>query len=1035
VSEQFDPRLKQYMLQRTGLLPDEGALEPLVADEEVPVLVRLAGPSGEAVPGLRVVADFGPVVTGRVALGRVVELRRHPRVASLKISRLVSPPPRADPQESDVADDSAEGEVTERWPLFAPTGLDGSGLLVASCDWGLDIAHAAFRRDDGGTRLRALWDQRTPPGPSSPAPYGYGRVLTASDIDTALRADDPYMALGYDPADVDVDGQGTHATHVLDIAAGSGRAPGSRPGLACKSDLAFVHLAANDIGPGETLGDSVRIAEAIHWLAGLADGEPLVINVSAGATGGPHDRSPLLVQALDALISGRPGLAVVMSGGNYAISRLHACGGVPADGSVTLPWIVRQHGTRPAEFEVWYPGDERLTVTLLDPDGNEALTLGAGDDQAARGPEGTVASGFHRLHDPNNGDNVADLFLWPSAAPGTWRVRLSAPGRPVTRVHCYVERVDSAQSWLGDPQDGMTVEPSGTTGTICNGTRTLAVGALDTRTLPARPAIFSSFGPSRDGLPKPDLAAPGVGITAARSSPAQPGGKRPTDLLTRKSGSSMAAPIVTGSVALVFQAALPFRLSSDDLRRTLLGTARPVPGLPPDLAPRVGAGVPDPVLASATVRSLLEATMTMPAWPAYPPGPYWGESGPATAMPILLVPGIMGSRLVEPSDPARSVWDPTGPPEAPFAPGPLDLVRLTEVDRPLRTAPLPNNIPRLLLSAGEIARATQIGNIGSLIFMFYGRMALALSSAEFSQQVEQAVGLPPRVYGAGYDWRQSCRVAAATLEELVSTALAECRSRQVVLVAHSMGGIVSRWFCKNRAIDGRPGADYVAALCLLGSPTHGAPEAYRWLKFGIDPTRDFPWAALLAGPGGPSLASAMQAMPFFSRQYARCFTSVFELLPTQAYCRDNPAWVTADGAPAGGDAETLYGSTTLGFGAADSDAMRAQLAARRTLHDGGAQAIGGYMPDRSLVVAGTGVPTDGSYQVRTSGILGPSLQGIAMTSGDGTVPSYSAMATGLPLGTGTRAEAPGTPHRDLCNDPKVIKAVQDAVLQRVRVLV
>jgi subtilisin family serine protease len=59
-------------------------------------------------------------------------------------------------------------------------------------------------------------------------------------------------------------------------------------------------------------------------------------------------------------------------------------------------------------------------------------------------------------------------------------------------------------------------------------------------------ASSSSEGPRIDGSPKPDIAAPGVSITAAKNSV--------TSLWTSKSGTSMASPHIAGTLALIRQA-------------------------------------------------------------------------------------------------------------------------------------------------------------------------------------------------------------------------------------------------------------------------------------------------------------------------------------------------------------------------------------------------------------------------------------------------------------------------------------------------
>jgi hypothetical protein len=91
-----------------------------------------------------------------------------------------------------------------------------------------------------------------------------------------------------------------------------------------------------------------------------------------------------------------------------------------------------------------------------------------------------------------------------------------------------------------------------------------------------KPAGFSSFGPTRDGRQKPDLLAPGTDIVAARSQPPIEDGsigmREPS--LTTKSGTSMAAPHVTGTAAVLYEAA-GRPLHAHELKRILLETASP----------------------------------------------------------------------------------------------------------------------------------------------------------------------------------------------------------------------------------------------------------------------------------------------------------------------------------------------------------------------------------------------------------------------------------------------------------------------------
>ena len=590
------------------------ALEELLEGDpadEVPVLMRLA-PGGEPPPGVRVVTRFDRVVTCRVRRGDVLRVRAATPVASLKAARLV----RAEPAPYDGGDDDLPGDVRR------PPGLDatGRGTVVAVVDWGCDFAHPDFRNADGSTRLLALWDQRGR-GPGSPAPYGYGRVHTRADIDRALRSRDPYRALGYHPASGPGDRGGTHGTHVMSIAAGNGGGGGPE-GVAPEADLVFVHLTSGDTGGLAHLGDSVTILEAVHFASAVAGERPMVVNASVGRHGGPHDGTTLVEQGLNELAA-RPGRCIVQSCGNYYDRAIHASGRLLPGESDVLRWTVDAADVTPNELEVWYAGHDRMTFELTLPGVVDTVRLELGQSAPLVAGGREVGHAYHRPDDPNNGNHHLDVFLDQGGPAGTWQVRITGTDVADGRYHAWVERDAACRGCQSsfDPEQG---DPLSTTGTICHGLRTIAVGAYDAHD-PERPvAAFSSSGPTLDGRRKPELVAPGVRVLAARSAgPGEP----PGAAYVRRSGTSMAAPHVAGTVACMYEAAAR-PLPVADVRAALARTARrPVPAGEPH---RAGAGYLDTAAAVDAVRprhdESLESAM-MPCVPAPEPDPT-GEGGP-----------------------------------------------------------------------------------------------------------------------------------------------------------------------------------------------------------------------------------------------------------------------------------------------------------------------------------------------------------------------------------------------------------------------
>jgi hypothetical protein len=111
-----------------------------------------------------------------------------------------------------------------------------------------------------------------------------------------------------------------------------------------------------------------------------------------------------------------------------------------------------------------------------------------------------------------------------------------------------------------------------------------------------------------------------------------------------------------------------------------------------------------------------------------------------------------------------------------------------------------------------------------------------------------------------YDWRLDNRVAARKLAEDTRDWLRGCRSRnpgaQLILVAHSMGGLVSRYF-----LEVLGGWRDTRALITIGTPYHGSLQALDFVANGLKP-----------GVGPVSLADLTNVV--------RSLPSVYQLLPT-----------------------------------------------------------------------------------------------------------------------------------------------------------
>ncbi|NJM70966.1 MAG: S8 family peptidase [Scytonema sp. RU_4_4] len=583
----IDPRIQLHLDRRArGLVPPATAS---TAKGEIAVIAKVSDLTSwlsrsEVFAGANLgnTLDGAYIVTARVPLNRVEILRQLPYVQSLKASQILKP-----------ALKSTIEEIKARVDLLPPLtqGQQGEGVVVGIIDYGCDFVHQNFRNPDGSTRILALWDQTVLSGTSSH--LGYGRVYTQTEINAALQTVDPYTSLGHDP------GRASHGTHVMDIACGNGGGS-SVPGVAPQADIIFVQISASDIPwqgsdvVSSNFGGSVQLLEAIQFIFEQAGTRPCTINISLGTNGGSHDGTSLVEQGIDAVVTAQPNRAVVIAASNSYEDGIHASGQVMQGNFIDLIWQIGQFDFTHNELEIWYSKDDQLKLELIEQDDRSIgeVNLGASARILNQANE-LLFFVAHRQGDPNNGDNTIGIFMntesMPSSLPPKIKLRLHGITINDGQFHAWIERDDNGQSSFAPPHDN-----SHTLGSISCGKQSIVVGSYDAHTSGQPLSWFSSAGPTRDGRQKPEISAPGHNVLAANSS---------TRIgVTRMSGTSMAAPAVTGVVALILAEARSLNkdLTVDQIRDILAKT----PGLsPPNTAwnDRYGMGRVD---ASASVQKV-----------------------------------------------------------------------------------------------------------------------------------------------------------------------------------------------------------------------------------------------------------------------------------------------------------------------------------------------------------------------------------------------------------------------------------------------
>lgn len=503
---------------------------------------------------------------------------------------------------------------------------DGADIIIGIIDvGGFDFAHEDFADGNGGTRFSVIWDQggdfRSPPGSRGRNKFDYGSELTQTMMNAAMQA----QAAGGLPA-VMLERQSqmseaSHATHVTSIAAGN-------QGLCPKAEIAGVLISIpNEGAPLEvrrtTFSDSTRIIHAVEYLLEYAErkNKPIAINISLGTNGGPHDGCSGVNRWLDALLSS-PGRAIALAAGNagqergvdeddmgYVMGRIHASGQVPARGlNVDIEWNVvggRIEDFSENELEIWYGAQDRITVMLKPPGAQEWLKVSPGEFIENRLlPSGTRVSMYNELYHPTNGANYTAIYLTPNyqrnslrgVAGGIWRVRLVGDEIRDGNFHCWIERDDVFELQPGETtrrfyfpsffSESSNTDSHSISSLAC-GHRVIAVANLDEAKQVMN--ISSSQGPTRDGRTKPDIAAPGTDIIAAK------GFTQDDDHWVGMTGTSMASPYVTGVMGLML--ATNPGLTAAQCMGILQRTAQPLPGATYDWRNDAGFGQIAPALA------------------------------------------------------------------------------------------------------------------------------------------------------------------------------------------------------------------------------------------------------------------------------------------------------------------------------------------------------------------------------------------------------------------------------------------------------
>lgn len=397
--------------------------------------------------------------------------------------------------------------------------LDGSGVLLAILDSGIQLDHPEFLNDTGLTRVRFLYDVEAQ------------RVWSAEEINRLLAQGETNL-----PGE-DVSGHGTAVT---------GIAAGRTMGPAHGADLLIVKLSGSgtDGFPGTTAimrGATFAMDKALELEM------PLVMNISFGNTYGAHNGSSILEQYLDTLAQrGRTG--IVVGTGNEGNTAGHAY--IRGIGEEAVSFFVGNY-EQSLSVQIWYPGEDTYDFLLVGPDGSSRSLPQeiSGGRYLVDYPGNYV---YVNYHDATPYRTQKELYLElfgdeEFISPGEWQIFVRETERKVGGVNFYLP----SQEGRSTQTRFLNASPLCTITIPATASRVISVGAYDGRydsyaPFSGRGYVLTDASQGAVYSVKPDIAAPGVSVLA-------PGIYGET---VRVTGTSFATPIVSAAAALLMQAGI-----------------------------------------------------------------------------------------------------------------------------------------------------------------------------------------------------------------------------------------------------------------------------------------------------------------------------------------------------------------------------------------------------------------------------------------------------------------------------------------------
>ncbi|MDK0586407.1 S8 family serine peptidase [Clostridium perfringens] len=433
--------------------------------------------------------------------------------------------------------------------------LTGEGILVGFLDTGIDYTHNAFKDDEGNTRIEYIYDLEN------------GVVYDKNKINEALKSEDPFSIV----PEIDLSG---HGTHVAGIACAGGNINFDNYGVAYKSSIAMVKITGEN---------SLRAALSTQLMRGLKFlmdksneiNKPLVVNISLSTNDGSHNGSSLLEKYIQTFTQLQKAV-IVVAAGNEGNSAHHVGGKMKKEEDLDLNI---GDGEKGIILDFFKPVLVDVSVEVISPTGISTGPMGLSESYKERfvGREKIVVySTGPKPFDIQGQTTISILPLGDTITSGGWRIIV----RKLNNYEGYFDVWLPIAEGLNERTRFLQPSVYNTLGIPATVEGVISVGSYNF--LNNNLSAFSGRGVVRpEWLIKPDLVAPGEDILSTVEEQG----------FDTKSGTSMAAPQVSGICALLFEWGIirnndPFLYGErikyyliKGAKRTIFGEAYPNPDL------------------------------------------------------------------------------------------------------------------------------------------------------------------------------------------------------------------------------------------------------------------------------------------------------------------------------------------------------------------------------------------------------------------------------------------------------------------------